>query len=44
MMAEALQMYGLSHAKLIDAMRMMTAALNGYIAIDIARQPDVGPQ
>lgn len=33
-MVEALQMYGLSHAKLIDAMRMMTATLNGYIAIE----------
>ena len=33
-LAEALQMYGLSHAKLIDAMRMMTATLNGYIAIE----------
>lgn len=33
-LAEALQMYGLSQAKLIDAMRMITATLNGYIAIE----------
>ena len=33
-LAEALQMYGLSQAKLIDAMRMINATLNGYIAIE----------
>lgn len=33
-LAKALQMYGLSQAKLVDAMRMINATLNGYIAIE----------
>lgn len=33
--AQALQLHGLSDAKLIDAMRMITATINGFIGLEL---------